>query len=331
MDKILIICGPTATGKTGLAIKLAKKFNGEIISADSRQVYKQMDIVTGKDIITNSKLKAQNAKLKIKEKNYDVGFRLKENIPIWLVDVCQPDQEFSVAHFARFTKLIIKDIQSRNKLPIIVGGTGFYIKALIKNVDSIDIKPDFKLRENLETKSVDELQKILRKIWPEKLANMNNSDIKNPRRLIRAIEIAKSDSLNIQSRKNQVVHNVLTIGLRADDATLVKKIKQRIGKRIKIGAIEETKNLWKNFSGKNLILNTTLGYKQLFEYLNKRISSNKAIDNWLIAEIAYSKRQITWFKKIASIKWFLATDPDLGNQVEKVIKKWYYTTNAKKG
>src|SRR3989344_4678270 len=162
--KLLIICGPTATGKTKLAANLSKKFSGKIISADSRQVYKGMDIVTGKD-------------------------RPKE-VSIWGYDIIRPNEEFSVAHFVNLAGKEITRVDKQGKLPIIVGGTGFWLKSLLNPPATINIIPDWQLREKLEKFSATELLERLKKIDPKRAASMNQSDRNNPRRLMRAIEVA---------------------------------------------------------------------------------------------------------------------------------------------
>src|SRR5258708_17897524 len=163
-QKLLVICGPTATGKTRLALDLAKKFDGILISADSRQVYKYMDIGTGKDF-----------------KNI-LGY-----------DLVNPNEEFSVSNYSRLEREEIKKMQNKNLLPILVGGTGLYIKAVIDNIATINVAPDKNLRENLHSKTIDELYEILVKINPEKAESMNESDRKNSRRLVRAIVIVSSN------------------------------------------------------------------------------------------------------------------------------------------
>ena len=212
MKQLLIICGPTATGKTALALHLAKKFGGELISADSRQVYRGMDIGTGKDIDQKSKIKNQNEKLNpsftsplIKgrrggvNKKFTVGFRNKDEVPIWLVDIVEPDYVFNVGEFKQLAEAVIQDIWQRGKLPIIVGGTGLYVRALLRPWDGIFIPPNASLRQKLDKLTVEELQTELKKNTSEKFESMNHSDRFNPRRLVRAIEV--------EEWKKQNVHN----------------------------------------------------------------------------------------------------------------------------
>lgn len=168
MNKVLVICGPTATGKTSFALQMAKELNGELVSADSRQVYIGRDLETGKDLdlIKNSGIK------------------------IWLYDVVNPGEEFSVAIWRKLAHEAIADILSRGKLPIVVGGSGLYIRALTEDLSEVDISRNEKLRAELKNKSASELFDYLKNINLTKAMSMNNSDRKNPRRLIRAIEIS---------------------------------------------------------------------------------------------------------------------------------------------
>jgi tRNA dimethylallyltransferase len=166
LPKILVILGQTAVGKSNLAVRLAKKFNGEIISADSRQVYKGLDIGTGK--ITKKEM---------------------GDVPHFLLDVVSPKRKFSVSQYKKLADKAIKHILGKHKTPIIVGGTGFYIQAIVDNLVLPEVKPDLKLRKKLEKKSTEELVKILKKLDSERAREI---DTKNPRRLIRAIEIARA-------------------------------------------------------------------------------------------------------------------------------------------
>ena len=188
MDKLLIICGPTATGKTDLAIRLAKKFGGEVISADSRQVYKGMNIGTGKDI-SNFKFQI-DFKFQISNFKFKVGYYQVDGIKIWLYDIVKPDYQFNVADYKECADLVTFDILNRGKLPILVGGTGLYIKAVVSGIETLGVPSDWKLRERLLHCSIASLLEQLKKLDPDRWEEMNESDRNNPRRLVRAIEIA---------------------------------------------------------------------------------------------------------------------------------------------
>ncbi len=200
MNKILVICGPTATGKTALAARLAKRFNGELISADSRQVYRGNDLETNKE---------------------------RPDVPIWLYDVVDQGEEFSVAHWLKLARAAAGDILRREKLPIVAGGSGLYIHALIHPFETVDIPPDENFRKRNLT--LQELQHMTSR------GSMNDSDWNNPRRLIRKIEIAKA----IVKRNIPLPYDVLIIGLTAPLQVLYKRIDDHLQERIRAGMNKE--------------------------------------------------------------------------------------------
>src|SRR3989344_5897459 len=282
MQKLLVICGPTVTGKTKLALHLAKVFNGEIISADSRQVYKYMDIGTGKD--------------------------KPEGIEINGYDLVNPDEEFSVSQYADFANACIREINSRGKLPILVGGTGLYIKGVVDGIDTADIPKDEKLRVKLNGLKIEDLQEKLKKIDSKKFASMNDSDINNPRRLIRAIEVASSGKI---SERKGMSYDVLFIGLSLSREKLDERITKRVDDRINQGFDKEIDFLKK---------------KDFFRYAPARTLGYKDwpdIKKWKREEIKYAKRQMTWFKKDKRIKWFDIETNDYKQKVEDIVQKWY--------
>lgn len=308
--KILVVCGPTATGKTSLGFTLAQKFDGEIISADSRQVYKHMDIGTGKE---------WNPKVKI-----------------WGYDLINPAENFSVSDYFNEIKIIIEDIWNRNKLPIIVGGTGLYIKSLIDGIATIDIPKNNSLRKSLEKMSIDEMFDKLAVLDSLKAASMNSSDKKNSRRLVRAIEVAVWNIEN--STQKKVVENrkkilgkdidVLMIGLLADQNIFFKNIRNRVEKRMNEGFIDEVEILLQmGVSWKNQSMNS-LGYKESEAFFKHGLTYEEFIAEWERNEMKYVKRQLTWFKKDKRINWFNMMDE---RNVVNLVEKWYSrTTHAKK-
>lgn len=300
MNKILVIVGPTAIGKTGLGIKLAHQFKGEIISADSRQVYKGMDIITGKD--------------------------LSGEVKTWLLDVVTPDQKFSVADYYELAWKAIEDIWSRGKLPIVVGGTGFYIKALIEGIGTLGIKPDWELRKKLADYSINELTNYLKKVDFKKWRLMNESDRKNPRRIVRAIEVAlklKTENLK-QNTNNYYEIDKLMIGLTAPNEILYQRIDQRVEERANAGAEEEIKKLLdKGYTWENSVLGQTIGYCEWQEYFEGKASPETVIQKWKFAEHDYARRQMTWFRKNQGINWFDITSVGWQERVEKLVKDWY--------
>jgi tRNA dimethylallyltransferase len=357
MNKLLIICGPTATGKTDLAVKLAKKYNGEIISADSRQVYRGMDIGTGKDIPRNSKLRTprprrgeaeggQNSKLparrcyassvaggQFKIKNYAIGYRFLDNIPIWLVDICQPDQEFSVAHFVKFAKLVIEYIWQRNKLPIVVGGTGFWIKALISGVGSLGIPPNWKLRQQLNNETTEQLRKILKETCPERLRGMNQSDKNNPRRLIRAIEITKTQNSKLKTQNHNLkvkADNLLIIGLKTkNNQSLYQRIDRRVNRRIQQGAEKEVKELLKKGYYFDLPSFSATGYRLWQEYFEGKKSLKDIVQRWKYDEHGLARRQLTFFKKDKRLDWFDIDKKSWYEKIEILVGQWYSKLDGK--
>ena len=303
--KLLVICGPTATGKTSLGFLLAKKFNGEIVSADSRQVYKHMDIGTGKE--------------------------WNDSIKIWGYDLAEPTENYSVSEYFKSMKIVISDIWQRNKLPVIVGGTGFYIKSLIDGIATVDIPKNENLRISLEKMSIDELFNKLADLDGTKAASLNSSDKKNSRRLIRAIEIAVWNTQHgtekhvIEKRKKVLDKNVdlLMIGLSASSLTILNNIENRVDKRINEGFILEVENLlkmgvsWQHQSMKSL------GYKESEAFFKHGLTYEEFINQWINNEVKYTKRQMTWFKKDKRINWFKIDDLNFDQNVVNLVSKWY--------
>ncbi len=308
MKKLLIICGPTATGKTSLGLNLAKKFNGQIISADSRQVYKGMDIGTGKD-------------LPLKAKQKQDGHYLIENTKVWGYDLVNPNQDFSVAHFVNFAIPRLKAIWKTGDLPILVGGTGLYLKALTEPFETISIPTNPKLRLKLDQLPVDNLQQQLIKLNKEKFNSMNHSDQHNPRRLIRAIEITST----IQKRSTLKVPKTdqLWFGLKTDLKTIEKRIEKRVHQRIKAGAQKEVVNLIKTGYSWDLPAMSAMGYQQWQPYLNNKITLKKVTQTWTLAEKQYLRRQLTWFNKQPNINWFNLKDAKYQQQVARMVGDWY--------
>lgn len=309
--KILVICGPTATGKTSLGIGLSKKFGGEIISADSRQVYQGMDIATGKDLPVNHK--------------FQKGCYLFDGISVWLLDIVEPDVKFTVVDYYDLAWKVIKDIWKRGKLPIVVGGTGFYIKALLEGIGTMGIAPDWILREELKDKNCEELQNILREIKLERIERMNDSDRKNPRRLLRAIEVELYRKRNgkKENKRPRTDFEVLSIGLTDSLVNLYRKIDDRIEEQIKKGAQKEVEKLIEKGYSWNLPSMTAMGYGEWQNYFEGKKEKPEIIKIWKFNEHGYARRQMTWFRKTQNIQWFDIGNPNWSKQVEKLVKDWY--------
>lgn len=300
LPKIIIILGPTASGKTALSLKLAKKYNGEIINADSRQVYKEMNIGTAKEPRDDEK------------KEYFV-----RGIPHHLIDVVRPDEEFTLAHFKQMALEKINDILKRKKMPIIAGGTGLYIWAIVDNLDIPSVAPDFKLRKKLEKKSLAELVKMLKKADP---LSAKKIDLKNPRRVIRALEVAlrNKGSFVEQQKKSPPLFNALQIGISIPREILYQRINQRVDEQIKDGLINEVKKLAKKYSW-SLPAMSGLGYKQIGYYLRGEKTLPEAVELIKRDTRRYAKKQMTWFKRDKRIKW-IKNDKEIDKLVKKFIK-----------
>jgi tRNA dimethylallyltransferase len=267
--KVVVILGQTATGKSDLAVRLGHKVEGEIISADSRQVYKKLDIGTGK--ITKKEMRG---------------------VPHHLLDVANPKKKFTVVEFQKEALSAVADILNRGKVPIICGGTGFYIDAITKGIIFPEVPPNLKLRKILEKKTAQELFKILKKLDSGRAKNI---DSKNKVRLIRAVEIAKALGKVPKITEVKPMYKFIKIGLYLPEDKLKKKVEKRVKEMFKQGLLNEIKKLKKmGISDKRL--------KELgFEYY--RPTPEKVVSETL----KYAKRQMTWFKRDKEIKWFDST------------------------
>lgn len=289
--KIITIVGPTASGKSELAVRLAKKFNGEIISADSRQVYKEMDIGTGK--ITKKEMKG---------------------IPHHLLDVASPKRKFTVIQYRKLAIKAIEKIFENKKLPILCGGTGFYIQAIVDSMVIPEVPPDWKLRKKLEKKPAKELYRILKKLDPKRARTIEK---KNPRRLIRAIEIAKKIGRVPALKKEPLPYSVLIIGIKKEKQELKSLIKKRFSKWLKQGLLKELLKLRKIGLSWQRIEEFGIHYKVAAQYLKKEFSGQEFIEKSIIEIQNYTKRQMTWLKRDKRIHW-VKKQPE----AEKLVKKF---------
>jgi len=277
LKKIIVILGPTASGKSSLAIKLAAKFKGEIVNADSRQIYREMNIGTGKTDSLDSKIRHH------------------------LLDIIAPNKLFSLAQYQRLAILAIDDILRRKKVPIICGGTGLYIRAIVDNLDIPRVKPNIKLRQKLEKQTLAKLFSQLKKLDPKTAKII---DRYNKRRLVRALEVvlAKQTSFTDLQKTKKPRYEVLQIGIKTDRVILRQRIEKRFNQMIKKGLIEETKKLLKKYPT-NLPSMSGIGYLKISQYLAGEISLQEAVNRAVARTYQYSKRQMTWFKKDERIKW----------------------------
>ena len=286
MKKILVITGPTAVGKTKLSIELAKKYNGEIINADAVQVYKGLDIGSAK--VTEEE---------------------KEGIPHHLLSIKEVDEDYTIYHYQKDCREKIKEIQDRGKTPIIVGGTGLYIKAALY---------DYKLTEEKEKDTYDnltneELYKKLTELDKDIIIDKNNR-----RRLIRAINYYKENNKSINKNKtDKLLYDALFIGLTTDRQILYNKINKRVDKMIENGLIDEVKSFYDKGVKTKPLLNA-IGYKEVYSYLDGNISKEEMIEKIKQNSRHYAKRQYTFFNHQLKIKWFETDYNDFNNTINEV-------------
>lgn len=310
-NKLLVICGPTATGKTGIAIEVAQQFSGEIISADSRQIYKDFDIGTGKEV---AELKAGRAVKQAEQ-------WIVDGAPVHGYDLVDGHTQYSAGAFAEIARSIIKQLWQQDKLPIVVGGTGLYIRGIVDGFGSAGAARDDELRRELESLSVDMLQKRLSNLTPKRLADMNQSDRHNPRRLIRAIEIA---SQSTPQSNNKIDADVLMIGLTGSEKTVSHRVAQRIQEMLRLGLAEEVARLKQaGFTAADPAMQA-IGYHEFTGDV-----SIDAIEQAIILHtMQYVKRQVTWFKKDPRIMWVSIDDPEWHARVMSLVTEWYNGENV---
>ena len=327
LQELIVVLGPTASGKTDLAIKLAKKFNGEIVSADSRQVYKGMDIATAKP-------------LSLEFKRINSGFvRIVDNIPHHLIDVVRPNQEFNVVLYKKMATIAIKDIQKRGKIPFLVGGTGLYIQSIVDNIEFPKISPQKKLRDELEKESPQELFRIYKKLDPQ---GAKFIDKNNKRRLIRAIEVSKfaQKAYWQQRKKGKPLFKVLEIGIKLSKKELKERIKKRVEKMFRLGLEKEVGSLVKKY-GWGVYPLQTIGYQEwspLLDIFSEDLAKKKILEDkkrtiLLLKKLRmkikqdiilhtgqFAKRQMTWFKRDKRITW-IKTEREAEKLVRNFLKK----------
>ena len=286
-QKIIVILGPTASGKTKLAVSLARKFNGEIVSADSRQVYKGMNVGTGKD------LKEYIIKSQIANRKSQIN-----KISYHLIDAVEPKQEFNLAKYQKLAYGAIDDILTRGKLPIVVGGTGLYLQAVVDSYQLSKAKPDKKLREKLEKMSAQKLFKILSGLDYKKANGLNESDKKNKRRLIRYIEVAKSGFVAKAVEPFKQQYEFLLIGVKKNREEIRKRIYKRLIERLeKEDMIGEVERLRKQGLSWKRLESFGLEYKFISEYLRNRLTYEEMVEKLNIAISQFAKRQMSWFRR----------------------------------
>lgn len=302
-EKLLVIIGPTAVGKTKLSIDLAKLYNGEIISGDSMQVYKGMDIGTAK-ISTNE----------------------MQEIPHHLIDIKEPNEPFSAAEFQERANKIIADIHRRGKLPIIVGGTGLYIQSVIYDYQFSEAQSDPAYREQLENevaeKGIEHVISKLRSIDPESADRIHPNNV---RRVIRALEIyhctGSTMSQQLLSQPNEMKYETALIGLTMDRDKLYDRINQRVNLMVEQGLFTEVEHFYKR-GLRDCQSIQAIGYKELYEYLDGKISQNVAVESIKQNSRRYAKRQLTWFRNKMAVDWFDMTETENFSKKRDEISKF---------
>jgi tRNA dimethylallyltransferase len=292
LEKVITILGPTASGKSEIAVNLAKKFKGEVISADSRQVYKGMNIGTGK--ITKKEMRG---------------------IPHYLLDVVSPKKRFDVVQYKKLALKAIEKIFKKGKLPIICGGTGFYIQALIDGIIIPEVKPDYQLRSHLDQLTTEDLFKRLKKLDSKRAKTIDKN---NKRRLIRALEIVMKTKKPIPKlKKKPLPYPVLILGIKKEKEELKKLIKKRLLKRLKKGMVAEIKRLKKSGVSWKKLEDFGLEYRYVALYLQGKLKYGEMIEKLQKEIEQYAKRQMTWFRKDKRIHWIKNY-----KEAEKLVKSF---------
>ncbi len=326
MKKLLVIVGSTGTGKTDLALELAKKFNGEIVSADSRQIYIGMDIGTGK-IPRSAELRIKSRsqgdlrpQSGLEELKKEKGRWIVDRVPIHLYDIITPDKTFSVATYQQLAYKKIADIHKRGKLPILVGGTGLYIRAVVGGLKIPKVAPDKKLRAQLESRPLPTLVRELEQVDSQTAEEIDKA---NQRRVVRALEVYLQTGEPFSKLKGRfkVGFNALKIGLTSDRDYLYARVDSRIDAWIKTGFIEEVRALLdKDY--KETIAMKALGYQQISMYLEGKRSIEEAIQRTKFGHHNYIRRQVTWFRKEPGISWFDIATPGFKQKIFRKIQGW---------
>lgn len=297
MEKIKIICvvGATASGKTGLGVELAKALNGEIISADSMQVYKGMPIA--------------NAVATAEE---------QQGVPHHLIEFLEPSETFSVADFVSLAKEKIFDISKRNKLPIIVGGTGLFVDSLVKNVQFADVEQNNELRDKLNEKSTNELYEELMRVDEVSAKDIHRN---NRKRVIRALELyyggTSKAQQNEESMREESPFDALYIGINYEDRdVLYSRINKRVDLMLEAGILDEAKAL----RATSQTARQAIGHKELKPYLDGEISLDEAVENLKRGTRNYAKRQLTWFRRNEKINWIYVDDLSKNELAERAVQ-----------
>lgn len=300
--KVIVICGPTASGKTALSIELAKKIDGEIVSADSMQIYKDMDIGSAKP--TKEEM---------------------EGIKHYLLDFVSPEDRYSVADYKKDATIAINEIIQKGKTPIVVGGTGLYIDSLIYNIDYPEIEFDEEYRKSLEKRAEEEgLQNLYEEAKEIDSKAMENISPNDQKRILRVLELyhqtgkTKTEQ-EIESRKNEIPYDYHVFALNMDREKLYDRINKRVDIMIEQGLIEEVEGIIKKYRTYPTAMQA-LGYKEIKEYIIGNITKEQAIETVKQETRRYAKRQLTWFRKNKQTMWLNALDKKEEN-IKKILEE----------
>lgn len=303
---MITILGPTASGKTTVAAHLAAEIGGEVISADSRQVYRRMDIGTGKDLA-----------------DYIVnGY----SVPYHLIDICEPGTKYNLFEYQQDFFDIYQDIRSRGAEPVLCGGTGLYIEAVLKGFHLSPVPQNKELRDSLEGRSLDELTQILRDLKSKSGSNMHNTtDVDSCQRAIRAIEIETYNLEHPTPRRELPPIDSIIIGLHIDRELRRENISRRLRSRLEEGMVDEVKRLLDEGIPADDLIYYGLEYKFLTEYLTGKTTYDEMVQRLEIAIHQFAKRQMTWFRGMErrgfEINWIEATLP-MEEKIEKILELW---------
>lgn len=304
MIHIHFIVGPTATGKSALAFEMARELDADILSADSRQVYKGLEIISGADIPADFNAAIRHPELDSGSVSLS-HFQSKSGTNLFGLAFLNPNEEWSIAHFRQLADTCLKNTLKQHF--IVVGGSGLYLQSLFLDKDQLHIPPSPQLRLELEQMSVQEIQQKILDESQEYRALFNDSDWHNPRRLIRFLEKKQFTTLDTnESRKKNVFSNPEThewIGLTAEKEILLERITQRVKKRIEDGAIHEAEHFFSQHEDPHIPAASSLGLKEIRLFLNDQLTMDELIELWAKHEFQYAKRQMTWFKKKKYIEW----------------------------
>lgn len=308
-EKLFVLIGPTAVGKTELSIDLAKRLNAEIISADSMQIYKYMDIGTAK--ITEEEM---------------------EGVPHHLIDFLYPDEEYTVSDYQRDASRLITEINARGRLPMVVGGTGLYINSLVYELNFAKAPPDEEYRVELEELAanygIEYIHDLLSKVDPESAKTISKKDKK---RIIRALEVYKTtgktmSEYNKNFRKETDKYDLCMVCLNMDRQKLYDRINMRVDIMIENGLIDEVKGILHKGYHKNLVSLKGIGYKEIIEYLDGNLTLDEAIEKIKKGSRNYAKRQLTWFRRDKRIKWVNKDDFDDFHQLSQYVYDYVIST-----